>query len=95
MPHDGRAEAARVGRLAQGNVWLGVRVETAVTPAADAWISSIDTVSNSESGFERVHQGSCLLLSVPIALSPGHATGLRVRHSVVVDPAAVAERWTA
>jgi hypothetical protein len=82
LPHDGRTTATRVDRLAQGNDWLGMAVETSVTPAADAWISPIETISNSESGFEAVYQGSCLVLSVPVVLPPGEGAGIRARHSV-------------
>ncbi|HEU4674127.1 MAG TPA: alpha-amylase/4-alpha-glucanotransferase domain-containing protein [Candidatus Limnocylindrales bacterium] len=82
LPHDGRTTADRVRRLRQGNDWLGLTIETTVTPAADAWIAPIETISNSESGFEAVYQGSCLVLSVPVALGPDEAAGLRVRHGV-------------
>ncbi|HEY3524368.1 MAG TPA: alpha-amylase/4-alpha-glucanotransferase domain-containing protein [Candidatus Limnocylindrales bacterium] len=82
LPHDARTIAAGIERLAQGNDWLGLRIETTVTPRLDAWISPIETISNSESGFEAVYQGSCLMLSLPVALGPGAATGMRVRHTV-------------
>ncbi len=54
------------------------------TPAADAWWSPIETVSNSESGFERVYQGSSLLLSWPLRLAPGEARRFSVRQAVSV-----------
>jgi 4-alpha-glucanotransferase len=85
IAHDAAAVAPAVDRLAQGNDWLGIRIETAVTPPADAWISPIETVSNSESGFERVYQGSCLVLSRPVSLRPGSAAGLRIAHAVSVE----------
>ena len=53
-------------------------------PAADAWWSPIETVSNSESGFERVYQGSSLLLSWPLRLAPGEARRFSVRQAVSV-----------
>ncbi|HET7028061.1 MAG TPA: alpha-amylase/4-alpha-glucanotransferase domain-containing protein [Candidatus Limnocylindrales bacterium] len=92
IPHDGSSVVADADHLAQGNDWLGTRIDTSVTPEADAWISPIETISNSESGFERVYQGSCLLLSRPIAVAPGEATGLRVRHAVTIAPEAVDAR---
>jgi alpha-amylase len=82
--HDAAATSRDVSSLAQGNDWLGVRVDTTVVPALDAWIAPIETISNSESGFEAVYQGSCLLLSRPVDLRPGDGTGIRVRHSVSV-----------
>ena len=38
---------------------------------ADAWWAPVETISNSENGFERVYQGSGLLLSWPLRLGPG------------------------
>ena len=38
---------------------------------ADAWWAPVETISNSEGGFERVYQGSGLLLSWPIRLAAG------------------------
>ena len=57
--------------LAQGNSWLGLELQTAIEPAADAWHAPIETVSNSEAGFERVYQGSALLLSWPVKMPAG------------------------
>ena len=64
---------------------------------ADAWIAPIETVSNSESGFERVYQGSCLVLSRPVNLRPGAATAFRIAHavSVATDRAALEPRTEA
>ncbi len=52
------------------------------SPPADAWWYPIDTISNSESGFERVYQGSSLLLSWPIDVAPGATWQAQVRHDV-------------
>jgi 4-alpha-glucanotransferase len=87
--HDASPNASGVGSVAQGNGWLGVDIESTVEPAAEAWCAPIETVSNSESGFERVYQGSALLLSWPISLSPGERWTAVVRHHahVAVDRA--------
>ena len=53
-------------------------------PAADAWWSPIETVSNSESGFERVYQGSSLLFSWPLRLGAGESRRFSVRQAVIV-----------
>jgi 4-alpha-glucanotransferase len=84
IPHDGTLDAESTDGIRQGNDRLGVTIETSVVPAADAWISPIETVSKSESGFERVYQGSCLLLSLPVSLRPDDATGIRLRHAVTI-----------
>ena len=83
--HDGRGVADRVIALAQGNDYVGIGVETTVSRPADAWWAPVETVSNSEGGFERVYQGSGLLLSWPLALAPGASFSVRVGHVVTTD----------
>jgi alpha-amylase len=61
---------------------VGLDVATAVTPAAGTWIAPIETISNSEAGFERVYQGSTLVLTWPLELAPGARTSVRVEHRV-------------
>lgn len=80
--HDAGGSAAGVSSLGYGNDWLGVAVEARPEPPADAWWAPIETVSNSEAGFERVYQGSGLLLSWPIRLAPGEVRRFAVRQSV-------------
>ena len=77
-PHDGSGAATGVSALAQGNDDLGVRLDMTVDRAVDAWWSPIDTISNSENGFERVYQGSCLVLSIPVRLAPSERQALTV-----------------
>ncbi|HET9851389.1 MAG TPA: alpha-amylase/4-alpha-glucanotransferase domain-containing protein, partial [Candidatus Limnocylindrales bacterium] len=88
--HDGVGAALGVERVAHGNGWLGVQLETTIDPVADAWHAPIETVSNSEAGFERVYQGSALLLSWPVHLAPGERWTATVRHTatIAVDRAA-------
>jgi 4-alpha-glucanotransferase len=82
--HDGTGQATGVEALGYGNDWLGVAVRATIDPPGDAWWSPIETVSNSESGFERVYQGSSLLLSWPLRLGPGEARRFAVRQAVTV-----------
>ena len=79
-----------VSALAQGNDYVGVAVATTVSTPATAWWAPVETISNSESGFERVYQGSGLLLSWPLALRAGGTFTVRVHHAVTtaVDRAA-------
>ncbi|HVM29397.1 MAG TPA: alpha-amylase/4-alpha-glucanotransferase domain-containing protein [Candidatus Limnocylindrales bacterium] len=73
---EGRHDAAGsldpdAAELRMGNRHEGAEVVlTADPPAARRW-SPIETVSNSEAGFERVYQGSCLLVSWPLRLAAG------------------------
>lgn len=41
--------------------WQGVRITMAADPEPVWWIAPIETVSQSESGFERIYQGSAIL----------------------------------
>jgi alpha-amylase len=82
--HDATGAASGVGRLGQGNSWLGVELVTAVEPAADAWWAPIETISNSEAGFERVYQGGALLLSWPVRLEPGARWSASIHHEALI-----------
>jgi hypothetical protein len=82
--HDASRATLGASRVSQGNGWLGVELESLVSPVADAWYAPIETVSNSEGGFERVYQGSALLLSWPIHLAPGEGFTATVRHQAAV-----------
>jgi len=67
--------------LAMVDEWLGGEVALSFTaPAEVAW-APVETVSLSESGFERIYQGSALLVAWPVRLGPGETweVSLRVR----------------
>ena len=71
---------------------MGVSVAASVSPAADIWWASIDTVSLSEDGFERTHQGSSLAFVWPLRLAPGDSTTWQVTLAVrTTSDRAVAE----
>ena len=82
--HDATRTAAGIRRIAAGNDFLGVAVETTTDHAVDAWIAPIETVSNSEAGFELVYQGSATLLVEPLRLRPGERWALRIVHQVAI-----------
>ena len=74
-PHDAAGELPSAAFLVFGNDYEGVRIEASIEPAARLTWYPVETVSNSEGGFERVYQGSSLLFRWPISLGPGeHAT---------------------
>lgn len=82
--HDGTGRPDGVTRLGYGNDRVGLAIDATLDPPGDAWWHPIDTVSNSESGFERVYQGSGLLLSWPTRLAPGDTRRFVVRQVVTV-----------
>ena len=82
--HDARLEATAATSIAAGNDSLGIRVDTAIDPPGDVWIAPIETVSNSEAGFELVYQGSAALVGRLIQLAPGETASLSIRQVVTV-----------
>ncbi len=82
--HDATRKASGVRRMAAGNDFIGVTVETTTDHPVDAWIAPIETVSNSEAGFELVYQGSVTLLVEPLRLQPGERWSLRIEQRATV-----------
>ena len=60
--------------LALVDEWLDMRIDIRVRPAAAWWILPVFTVSQSEGGFEKVYQGSCLLPHWPVTDGQAEAT---------------------
>ena len=65
--------------------WQGVQIAIAADPEPTWWIAPIETVSQSESGFERVYQGSAILAVWKPPLSREETFESRVR--LEVEPA--------
>jgi hypothetical protein len=84
VSHDEGLVADGIQRLNAGNEQLGIELETTLDEAATAWISSIESVSNSEGGFELVYQGSATVLVRPIRLRAGEQATFRVEQRVRV-----------
>ncbi len=77
--HDAPGSVAAGTRLAFGNEYEGVALTAlAARPAPAEWYP-VETVSNSEAGFERVYQGSCLIYRWPLDIEPGGAARFRLR----------------
>jgi 4-alpha-glucanotransferase len=79
---DSEGQAAGCEALSMGNDAVGLSMEARAEPPADAWWSSIDTISVSEDGFERNHQGSCLLWTWPLRLEPGESRVVRMAYQI-------------
>jgi alpha-amylase len=93
--HDVGGQASGITRVEQGNDYVGVSLATTASPSADAWWAPIETVSNSEAGFERIYQGSSLLLSWPLRLEAGARTVVRVDQVVAATRDRAAEESAA
>jgi hypothetical protein len=74
--HDAAGSVAKGVELSFGNEHEGVDISVlSDPPAAQEWYP-VETVSNSESGFEKVYQGSCLIQRWPLSLTAGEAASL-------------------
>ncbi len=67
---DSTGEVANVQKFHIGNSWLQQDMAFSMSKPATLWRFSIETVTGSEAGFERNHQGSCFTLIWPLALEP-------------------------
>jgi len=65
---DSTGAVAQVQQFHIGNRWIAQDLGFSLSEAATLWRFSIDTVTGSEAGFERNHQGSCLALLWPLLL---------------------------
>ena len=66
-----RSSELPFGTLRLVDEWQNAAATIEAPTAADFWISPIETVSESEEGFERVYQGSQILMVWPVDLAPG------------------------
>jgi alpha-amylase len=80
--HDSHGTAAGVTSMSQANDWIGMAVVTALAEPTDIWWAPVETVSNSEGGFERVYQGAGILFSWPLSLAAGESRTVTVTHDV-------------
>jgi len=70
---DSTGETPEVRSFHIGNNWIAQDIAFSLDEAATLWRFSIDTVTGSEAGFERTHQGSCLTLVWPLLLEAGES----------------------
>ncbi|HLZ63088.1 MAG TPA: alpha-amylase/4-alpha-glucanotransferase domain-containing protein [Ktedonosporobacter sp.] len=75
---DSTGEVQDVREVHVGNTWLQQDMGFALSQPAMLWRFSIDTITGSEAGFERVHQGSCLTLIWPVALDAGQTWSVEI-----------------
>ncbi len=70
---DSTGEVSAVQNFSIGNAWLHQDIHFALSETATLWRFSIETITGSEAGFERNHQGSCLTLVWPLVLEAGES----------------------
>jgi len=74
-----RGSCQETERFSLVDEWSGFRVTLRLDRRGDIWYMPVETVSQSEEGFERTYQGSALLVSWVLSLHPGAAERLEVR----------------
>ena len=70
LPLASKGELGGVARLLIVSRPLHMEIEVSLSPDATLWRFPIETISNSDAGFERTYQGSCLLAHWPLELEP-------------------------
>ena len=73
-----RGALSHAGALTLVDEWVGCEVEIDWNKPGDAGWAPIETVSLSESGYERIYQGSAILVSWPVALPPAGSWGVEL-----------------
>jgi len=74
--HDSTGAESAGSELLFGNTYEGVELSLRALPETGAEWFPVETVSNSESGFEKVYQGSCLIQRWPLRLRAGESATL-------------------
>jgi len=71
-------EEAGVSSVSMVDEWLDLSVTLEFEPAALFWRFPVETVSNSDSGFERVYQGSAVVPVRDLDLDDGESAAFRI-----------------
>jgi alpha-amylase len=74
----GVEEGVRVAGMTDG--WLRLDLLFELEREAKFYRYPVETISQSEGGFERVYQGSCLMFGWELALGPGKSFSASLRH---------------
>ena len=75
---DSTGEVSEVNNFTIGNSWIQQVLTFTLSEAATLWRFPIDTVTGSEAGFERTHQGSCLTLLWTLLLEAGQSWSVEI-----------------
>ncbi len=71
---DSCSELMPVSEFSIGNSYLGVEMNLEIDRPVRLWLFSIESLSNSEGGIEKIYQGNCLVIILPLQLDPGQHT---------------------
>ncbi len=83
-PHlDSRGEITGVTELALVHQGLSLEIRLAVDQPATLWRTPVETISSSESGFERGYQCSCILPHWEVQLRAGQSWQVRMKFTLI------------
>ncbi len=72
-----------VALLRMVDEWLDLSLKMEFSPGTDVWRYPIETVSNSDSGFERVYQGSAVVAVRKLDLGPDESETFVLRFGIL------------
>jgi len=75
-------ETNNVGQVSIVDEWMNIKLTLTFEEPAMLWRAPVETVSQSESGFERVYQSSLVMPVWRISLRPGRSWPLKMRLTV-------------
>ncbi|TMC44885.1 MAG: DUF1926 domain-containing protein [Chloroflexi bacterium] len=75
---DSTGEVPQVQQFHIGDSWIKQDIGFSLDEPATLWRFSIETVTGSEAGFERNHQGSCLTLLWPLLLEANQSWNVTI-----------------
>ena len=75
---DSTGEVTNVREFHIGNSWLHQDMGFTLSASATLWRFSIETITGSEAGFERNHQGSCMTMCWPLLLEAGQSWSVEI-----------------
>lgn len=75
-------ESKNVQTIGMRDGWAGFEVGLTLSAPMNIWHFPVETVSQSESGFERTYQGSCILVKRKISLAPSASIMFNITLSV-------------
>ena len=79
---DSKGETEGVSELVLVHEYFGLEIALFLDGPATLWRLPIEAISNSESGFERVYQCSCILPHWSIRLEAGESWKVRLRFTL-------------
>ena len=71
-----------IGAVGMRDEWAGFEVSLTSPEPFDTWRFPVETVSQSEAGFERTYQGSCIVILRKLELAPGDKDQFSITLSV-------------